>query len=815
MKGFTPLAVWPACVACFALGTWAAMQPPSLLAAAWCAAVVIVALLGWGVCMWLIAHRPLQAGVVWWLLAAACSAAAITAFAWTQLFGHFSLAGSLASEEEGRDLVMTGMVVTLPQRIERGVRFGFEVQHCACSVQGQRISLAWYSDARAGLQQAVPHVVPGERWQLTARLKRRHGVVNPQGFDTELWLLEQGFAATGYVRPAHLSLQPHQLLAQAQGGLMVQIERWRAQTRSAMLAQAGDVPQLNVLLALTIGDQRALSQSDWTVYNTAGVGHLLSISGLHVTMFAALMGALALQLARLVPALVYRVPAPVIGWITGWLAALSYALMAGFAVPAQRTVLMLTVVVACRLFARQAHPAHVLANAALMVLIADPFAVLSAGAWFSFMAVAMLMLSNTWAEDVTAIDWRYKLKRAAWAQGAVTVGLVPWSILFFSQVSLISPLANALAIPWISLAVTPVALLGAVLVWPLPAVGGWVLQLAALLMQAIDGVLRSLAHWPWASVFFPAPSVPVFLLASAGAIAVLALRTRYRWLGLLAMLLLFTMPAPRPAPDTWRATFLDVGQGMAVLIETPKHSLLFDTGLQYSNDNDSGQRVIMPYLRAQGVKRLDALVISHADNDHSGGAASVQKALPVGSVISSLPVDHAARLEIAPHRDCSAGQSWQWEQLRFTVLHPPAAWLQQEKHKSNALSCVLQITDGQHTVLLAGDIEAAQEELLVQTYGSALRAQVLLVPHHGSKTSSTAAFLQAVAPQYAVFQNGYRNRFGHPAEQVWQRYGALPVQRLRSDAHGAVTLTFADNNLQVVTARQAQSTWWRTEVALD
>jgi competence protein ComEC len=803
------LALWPLAVAAFTLGTWLAMQQPQLAPFGAVLALAVACVLTWGLSL-LLAVRGQPA--MRWLVILACLAAIGTGFGWAQVRGHASLAGSLSPADEGLDLPVTGVVATLPARIERGQRFGFDVEQCDCSVQGQRISLAWYSDLRADMLQEVPQVLPGQRWQLTVRLKRRHGVVNPGGFDAELWMLEQGIAGTGYVRPARLSAGPNLLVDDYAGGLPVRIERWRAQTRQQMIEQAGDVPQLNVLLALTIGDQRAISQGDWTIYNAAGVGHLLSISGLHVTMFAALMGWLALQLARFSPALVHRVPAPLIGWTAGWAAALAYALMAGFAVPAQRTVLMLTVVVAARLFARQAHPAHVLACAGLAVLIADPLSVLSPGAWFSFVAVALLMLADAWVEDVTASGWTQRLKRAAHAQVAVTIGLVPWTILFFSQVSLVSPFANALAIPWVSFLVTPIALVGALLVWPLPALGGWVLDLAALMMRALDGVLRSMAQWDWAVASFPTPSAAVFILAAVGAAAAIAWRSRWRWLALVLMVPLFLPPLDRPGPGGWRVTFLDVGQGMAVLVETPEHNLLFDSGPQYSADSDSGQRVIVPYLRGGGIRALDALIISHADNDHSGGAASIRKALPVQWMASTLTIDHPARYGVAPHRDCHAGVAWQWDNLRFEILHPPAPWLAEPARKTNALSCVLRITDGMQTVLLTGDIEAAQEALLLQTNPSALRADVLLVPHHGSKTSSTDAFLSAVSPRFAVFQNGYRNRFGHPAQEVWQRYGALSLQRLRSDAHGAVIFEFSAVPPLVTRYREAQPRWWRTAV---
>jgi competence protein ComEC len=614
------------------VGAWLAMQPATLLPSPVMLSLSFAGLCGWVAALWLSAR---YGSITAARCAAACLCAAVAAFGWGQTTGHMKLAGSLTAADEGQDLQVTGVIATLPQRIERGVRFGFVVEQCDCSVAGQQVSLAWYSDLRADMLQDVPTVLPGQRWQLTVRLKRRHGVANPHGFDVELWMLEQNFAATGYVRPTRLSARPNQLQAQNTGGAFVQIERWRTLIRQRMVEQATSSQQLTVLQALTIGDQRAISQSDWTIYNAAGVGHLLSISGLHVTMLAALVGWLCLQLARLSPALVHRIPAPLVGWVCGWFAAFAYAMIAGFAVPAQRTVIMLTVVVAARLFARSAHPAHVLAGAALAVLVADPLAVLSPGAWFSFVAVAMLMLSNCWAEDVTAVDWKHRLRHAAVAQLVVTIGLIPWTVLFFSQISLISPLANAIAIPWVSFLVTPVALLGAALLWPAPGVGGWVLDLAALLMRALDGLLRPMAQWEWAVASFPEPSAAVFALAACGAVIAIALKSNWRWFGLVCMLPLFFPSFDRPAPGAWRVTFLDVGQGMAALVQTQDRTLLFDAGPQYNAESDSGQRVIVPYLRAKGIRQLDGLIISHADNDHSGGALSLQRAITVDWMAAS------------------------------------------------------------------------------------------------------------------------------------------------------------------------------------
>ncbi len=731
------------------------------------------------------------------------AASAALGFAWACWWGAAAIAQTVSPADEGRDLAMTGIVASLPTLVERGLRFDFVVQDCGgCSVQGTRVSLAWYSQPNADMLQDVPELHPGQQWQLTARLKQRHGVLNPHGFDVELWLIEQGLAATGSVRPARLTSE-HKLLAQGQGGFWIGVERLRDATRSRMMAAAADVPRLNVLLALSIGDQRAVSPAEWAVYNATGVGHLLSISGLHITLFAVLVAGLVRWLWVRNQWLTHRLPAFTAAAWFGLLAAVLYALASGWQVPAQRTVLMLAMVALARSITRNPHPAHVLATAGFAVLLADPFAVLSPGAWFSFAAVAMLVLAG-WAADQTTLQLAPTLETPGWLakirshltaasrmQIAVTLGMVPWSVLFFSQVSLVSPFANALAIPWISFLVTPLALAGALLVWvaePLAtltlAIGGW-------LMWAADTGLQAMAQWTWATVSLPAPHPAVFVAAVLGAVIAIGMQTRWRWGGLALMLPLLFSPADRPADGHWRATFVDIGQGMAVLIQTPQRAWLYDTGPQYGPETDGGQRIIVPLLRALGLTRLDGVIVSHADNDHSGGALSVLKSVPAPWLLTTVNAQHAIRAAPLPQIDCAAGLAWQADGLTFETLHPPRDWLNAAGMKTNALSCTIRVSDGVNTLLLPGDLEAQQEALVLERHAGKLPATVLLAPHHGSRTSSTAAFLDAVAPQYAVFQAGYRNRFGHPREDVLDRYRQRGIEILRSDNTGAVMFDFA------------------------
>jgi competence protein ComEC len=817
---------WPTLVLIFVAGTWTAQQQAELptLALLWAMLAVAGGLLV--LARWEGLRR-----------AALTLAFALFGFAWASLNGVWALAGSVPSALEGKELLITGMVVAMPSQIERGQRFAFQVDHCSgCErddqLRGQRLAVSWYNQQGDEFVDLKP-VHPGERWSLNLRLKRRYGNFNPFGFDAELWLLERGFAGTASVRPDKPPAHPNRRLSDGTGwlatGWLVQIERLRDQTRERVVSALPGSETLPVLLALSLGDQQAVKPADWNTYAATGVTHLLAISGLHVTLFATLVGWLSWQGSTRWTWLIHRVPAPVLAWLGGWLAALSYALLAGFAVPAQRTVIMLTVVMVARLAAHRAHPAHVLASAGFLVLLHDPLAVLAPGTWFSFSAVAALMLTSAaaqaWAQAQTLAflpedgpTWKQRLGTVfsghVGTQLAVTLGMVPLSVLFFGQFSLAGPLANLVAIPAVSYLVLPLTLLGCGLAWFSPLLAAPVLGLAAWLMGLLNALLRWLASGPWAILPLPHPPTAVFLLACGAVLLWFALgflaRGRRRHLALLGLLPLFLWPADRPAEGAWRVTFLDVGQGMAVLIQTHAYDWLYDTGPQLGPETDGGQRIIVPYLRAIGVRHLAGMLISHADNDHSGGAASILRAVSADWQATTLPPEHPARVAGVRHIACIAGLQWQSGPLTFETLHPPPEWLEMGDLKPNMLSCVLRISDGHRAVLLPGDLEADQELWLVRTVPEKLRANVLLAPHHGSKTSSTPEFLAAVQAQDAVFQAGYRNRFGHPREEILERYRDQGTQILRTDALGAVRYDFNASGIHVQAARPLLQRYWNT-----
>ncbi len=755
-------------------------------------ALVTAGLLGLA---WL-AHRR------WWVLLPA----AALAFGTVGLRASARLAESLPPALEGRDLELVGVVAQMPRVGPDAVRFVFEVESARAAGEAVRIpslvSLGWYGgfDMDSWLDGPARELKAGQRWRLTVRLKQPHGSMNPNGFDLELWLFEQGLRAGGYVRSNPGS--PAKLLAE---GVAHPFERFRQRVRDAITQRVPDATVAGVLAALAVGDQAAIDREDWDLFRVTGIAHLMSISGLHVTMFAWLAGALLGRLWRRSARLMLALPAPSAARWGGLVAAAAYALVAGWGVPAQRTVWMIATVVLLRASGRRWPLLAVLLAAAVVVTVLDPWAMLQPGFWLSFVAVAMLAASEGAAPpSAPAEGRRAKLQAALGAglrtQAVASVGLAPLSMVFFQQVSVAGLVANLFAIPIVTFVVTPLALLG-VLLPPLWTLDAWV-------VQGLMAALRALASLPlavWTAAAAPGWAMAAGLLG--GALLVLPLPWRRRLLGLPLLLPLLAPAVERPPPGRFEALAADVGQGTAVLVRTANHLLVYDAGPQYSPEADAGQRVLLPLLRTRGEAKVDLLMLSHRDSDHVGGAASLLAAAPVQAMSSSLEPQHRLRAWPLPHQRCGAGQSWDWDGVHFEVLHPTEAEYASAS-RPNALSCVLRVAGTDASLLLTGDIEAAQEAALLAR-GAALASQVLLVPHHGSRTSSTPAFIEAVAPRTAVVQAAYRSRFGHPAPDVVARYAERGIEIVRSDRCGAWTLP-ADG--PAVCERLAARRYWHHAV---
>ena len=707
------------------------------------------------------------------------------------------LADVLPAALEGQDLQLTGVIEHMPQPGAQGTRFVLRVESAHAGVtDGQRavpvqvperVALGWYAgfDGEALPAAAAPPLRAGQRWTLAVRLRQPHGTLNPHGFDLELWLFEQRIGASGSVRTAAGSV--NRLLAENTGHA---IERARQALRDAILLRVSDPAAAGVLAALAVGDQAAIARDDWELFRDTGVAHLMSISGLHITLFAWLAAALVGVLWRRVPRLMLAVPTPLAARWGGVLAAAGYALLAGWGVPAQRTVWMLVTLALLRSSGRRWPAPLVLLAAAVVVTLVDPWALLQPGFWLSFAAVALLMVAEPPLGERRGGGWRGAIRGALAGalrtQAVASVGLAPLSLVFFQQVSLVGFVANLLAIPLVTLAVVPLTLAGAVAP-PLWALAGALVRWLTQGLEWLAAATSPLGLWTTAAA--PGWAVAAGLLG--GALLVMPLPWRLRLLGVPLLLPLLAPPLPRPAPGAIEVVFADIGQGSAVLVRTHAHLLVYDAGPRHPGDGDAAQRVLLPLLRARGERRIDLLMLSHGDNDHAGGAATLLARVPVGAMSSSLRSGDPLLAAEVPQRRCAAGQRWDWDGVRFEVLHPLAADHQRHGSQSastNALSCVLRVqaADGR-SLLLAGDIGYAQEAALVARHGHALRSQVLLVPHHGSRGSSSDAFIAAVAPGVAVVQSGYRNRFGHPARETVARYEAMGVELLRSDRCGAWT----------------------------
>ena len=833
------------------LGLALQLQQPVLWPAAGYGGLASLALLLVLACMRGQSWGRLLPGV---LLALALSCLAFASTGWR---ADARLAQRLAPALEGQDLLVTGVVASLPQVGASGLRFRFEVEHAVALADPQRrpvalpplLALGWYNNFNdeALLDNPRSSLRAGQRWRLPLRLKLPHGALNPAGFDAELLWFEQGLGATGYVRVARAAAPGAnaQWLADGAG---YPVDRLRQTVRDAIDRQVPDPRSAGVLAALAVGDQGAIERADWEVFRQTGIAHLVSISGVHVTMFAWLAGLGVSRLWRRSQRAMHWLPAPAAGRWLGLAAATSYAVLAGWGVPAQRTVIMLLAAGLLRAWGQRWPWPLVLLGAAVVVTLIDPWALLQPGFWLSFMAVGLLMASEpasgrlaaSQADAVLAADRQAAAQRtpqgtpqgtpqaaqqSGWhtrlqtrlhgplrehlrGQVLATLGLAPLSLVFFQQLSVVGFLANLVAIPLVTLLITPLALLGMLipLLW----------TAAALLVQALVWGLGHLAHWPFA--VYSAPVAPAWALACGLAGAVLGslpLPWRVRWLAAPLVLPLLWPPVQRPDPGSFELLAADIGQGTAVLVRTHGHLLLYDTGPQYTVDTDAGQRVLLPLLQARGEPRIDMLLLSHRDTDHVGGAASVLAGHQVAALRSSLEPGHPLLLQAArrgvPHTGCAAGQAWDWDGVRFELLHPLAADLPgaapgaagpAASGKPNALSCVLRVVDSQgRSALLTGDIETPQEVALLQRLAAStasssafgntepaaatLASSVLLVPHHGSRTSSSAAFLDAVQPRTAVVQAGYRSRYGHPAADVLARYTDRGISVVRSDQCGA------------------------------
>lgn len=703
---------------------------------------------------------------------------------WATVRAQLRLADELPHAWEQQAVLLEGVVASVPEVTERGERFRFYVEKTLTpdAKVPKNIGLSFYYPRQELNEENVVAVAypqqfqAGERWRLTVRLKRPHGTLNPHGFDFEGWALAENLCATGTIKAKagfekvnNLVWQPKYL-----------IEYWRAVIKKDIATTLQGQPYVGVIQALVMGDDSAIAAADWQVFLQTGITHLMSISGLHITMLAGLAFLLIKAIWQRFTRLMLFMPTYRAGVLAGVVLAALYASVAGFSIPTQRTLYMLLVFAVAVWSGKKWPISQVLALTLLIVVVFDPWAVISAGFWLSFFAVAIIAYAVN--GRLATLHW---FKSAVLTQWAVTIGMLPLLIILFHQASIISPIANAVAIPVISFLVTPLALIGSFFSLDI------VLHISHALLHGLMWVLGKLNQLPMAVWNQVAPPAWMQLPALLGGLILLLPRgIPLRILGLAGFLpMLFFMPE-KPISGAMKVTVLDVGQGLSVVVQTATHVLVYDTGPTFGLERDAGNRIILPFLQGEGVRKIDGMVISHDDEDHSGGAQTILQSFPVEWLASSFALPEETLVSTKQMR-CWAGQRWVWDHVEFEMLSPFDAD-NIDALKDNNKSCVLKISSWFGSLLLAGDIEKEAENKLLQQYAEVhtLKSDVLIVPHHGSKTSSQRDFVNEVSPSISIFTVGYLNRFGHPKKDVLDRYSNIESKIFRSDHDGAVLINF-------------------------
>lgn len=677
---------------------------------------------------------------------------------WAQWHAAVTLSDELSPELEKQDLLVTGTVEQVDERAD-GLRLILQAEQ----LQYRNRQLPFSGRIRLSWHRALPSIHTGQQWQLLVRLKRPRGYRNPGAFDYERWLFEKGIRATGYVRHSPLNqlqkLNSRSAIDALREDLLLQLkQKLPAARHTAQLA------------ALTLGDRSGFTGEDWQLLRDTGTSHLMAISGLHIGLVSGMVYLLFRYTWRRLGTLSLRLPAQRFALLPAMAFAWFYAMLAGFTIPTQRALLMLLFVMATALVIRRLRIGRVFLLTLMGVLLMEPWSILSAGFWLSFTAVASILYAFSARPGGSGLWWQQL--RVHWV---VMVGLIPVLLWQFQQVPLLSAFANIIAVPLTAFLVVPLAMLGVVLLFPWPWLSTVLFSVADRLLQLLwlwlEGVVVIGEHF----MLYAAPGPVVLVLATVGFMILFLPRGwPSRWMGLLCFMPLWFSHSPQVASGSFLVHVLDVGQGLSVLVQTRNHVLLFDTGPAFPGGFNTVDTVIRPFMRHQGIERLDAVVLSHSDNDHAGGIQVLLQAVDVQQILAGGDV------MLPGARPCLRGAQWQWDGVSFHVLHPSTTTTGSENNRS----CVLQIRAGEHSLLLTGDIESRAETQLLEYYGSKLQSTVMLAPHHGSKTSSSWKFIEQVDPLYVVFPAGYKNRFAFPHQQVLVRYQRLGSNLLQSSREG-------------------------------
>lgn len=747
------------------------------------------------------------------------TAAFATGIFWALLWAHNSLDNLLPKELEGRDIWVIGRLSNLPQESEHSQRFEFTVsQLCPFSELAQcdfskiehrsrKLLLNHYGDQNFS---------PGEQWRLKLRLKRPHGFSNPGGFDYEAWLFQRGISATGYIRtdsnnqlqnsPGTRNSFPQSIFQQSAFNTLR--FQYRKKLRK-LFAEKGELSNRGLIQALSIGDRYEISNAEWDLFSATGTNHLMVISGLHIGLVALLIYRGMVFLLSFCSALILFIPAQRLASVAAVTGAFFYSGLAGFSLPTQRAFIMILILMWGKISNRETSVLNSFCLALAVVLLIDPLAAQGMGFWLSFTAVGVLiMLATRGGNPDKFSNYPARFLLLVKAQLYLFVGLLPLMLFFFQRISLLAPLVNLLAIPLISLLVVPLCLAGLTLIWFWPALAKLSLQTADSLLEGFIWCLQQALEL-FTGAVLELPSLSLWQQCSL-IIAVLMLlglhNLKTRVIALIFFLPLFFPNKPALAPQEFNLTVLDVGQGLATVVETASHTLIYDVGPVYSPRFNAGSGVLIPFIRAHNIRQPDTVIISHGDNDHAGGLPVIMMNYPGARYLTGDPGIFPDAFQAEP---CRQNQHWEWDGIQFEILHPD-----ERSYNSNNSSCVLKISTGVYSALLTGDIERSVEIRLSNSQANNLRADILIAPHHGSKTSSTARFLATVIPTYAVFSSGYLNRFKHPHPEVLSRYEEAGITTFNTAELGAVTFQVsAMEGIQgPLSHRQSRKRYWSSQL---
>lgn len=680
-------------------------------------------------------------------------------FAWALLHVDHTLSLHLPAGLENQTVIVRGTIVSIPEPKKQALSFVFFVQQLRDSQialqHPLRVSLSWYRFA--------PVLQVGDVWQFAVHLKQPRGYWNVGSFDYQAWLFTQGIRATGYV------VESNNNYKLGSNYVLHPIDHLREHLATGIATSLAGRPLVGLITALAVGERSAITESQWAVLRGTGTNHLFAIAGLHIGFVTGLVFAVVSFLWRRARRLPLYIPAPQIAAIAALCCAMIYSALAGFALPTQRAVIMLTVFFSATLLRKKLPPWHAWGLALLLVLVWDPLAVLSSSFWLSFGAVALIIFGVS--GRVRQAGWWWHWGRMQWV---LALGLVPLSLLFFQETSFAGFSANMIAIPWVGFVVLPLSLLGS-LVWLVSAkLGTLILLLAEYALELIWPLLTKFSNADW--IQWHANILNAWILCSASIAVLLFLAPRgtpARWLGFIWLLPLLLWTPATPHAGQIKFTLLDVGQGLATVIQTQHHVLIYDTGPSFGAGSDAGNEIILPFLQATGIAKISTLIISSGANDHIGGAGSLLTQLPVSQVISSVPT----RFNPGLASSCTAGQNWQWDGVNFYML-------------SN--SCVLKITTGANSILLTGDIDHKAEADLIPSAANFLPADIVIAPHYGSANASSLDFIQRVHPRYTLFSVGYNNRYGLPNQEVQQGYLSVGSKLYSTAEEGAITFIIDD-----------------------